>query len=148
MSARRRTLAVAAAGAALVAACSDLRMTTAVNTIEVAIADPSWRFDIAPVLNETCASSGACHGGANPANGMNLEAGQSYANVVNVASVAFPQFMRVRPGQPDSSFLYLATSPVVAERQGYFRMPLTEYPLPDPVRQTIRNWIADGAPDN
>jgi hypothetical protein len=144
---RARQLAVAAA-ALLVAGCSDLRMTTAVSTIEVAIADPSWQYDIAPILSETCASSSACHGGAAPANGMNLEVGQSYQNVVNVASVAFPQYLRVRPGVPDSSFLYLATSPSVAERQGYYRMPLTEYPLPDPVRQTIRNWILDGAPDN
>jgi hypothetical protein len=27
-------------------------------------------------------------------------------------------------------------------------MPLTEYPLPDPVRQTIKNWINNGAPNN
>ncbi len=142
----RRLAAVLAA--TLLAGCSDLRMTTAVNTIEVAIADPSWQYDIAPILSETCASSGACHLGPNAANGLNLEVGQSYQSVVNVPSVAFPQFMRVRPGLPDSSFLYLATSPIVAERQGYYRMPLSEYPLPDPVRQTIRNWILDGAPNN
>jgi hypothetical protein len=145
MSARHLQLLMAAA---LAAGCSDLRFTTAVNTIEVAITDPSWQYDIAPILSETCATSGACHGGANPANGLNLEVGYSYASVVNVASVAFPQFVRVKPGQADSSFLYLATSPVVAERQNYYRMPLTEYPLPDPVRQTIRNWINNGALNN
>jgi len=134
--------------AVFLAACSDLRFTTAVNTIEVPITTPSWQLDIAPILGETCATSGACHGGANAALGLNLEPGQSYASAVNVASQARPAFLRVKPGQADSSFLYLATSSVVAERQSYFRMPLTEYPLPDPVRQSIRNWINNGAPNN
>jgi len=144
MSARRLALVVAA----LLAACSDLRVTTAVNTIETPITTPSWQYDLAPVLSETCATSGACHKGANAANGLNLEVGQSYASVVNVASVRDPAFLRVKPGQADSSSLYFATSPVVAERHGFYRMPLTEYPLPDPVRQTIKNWINNGAPNN
>jgi hypothetical protein len=145
MNARRQ---MAVLVAALVAGCSDLRFTTAVNTIVVPITTPSWQYDIAPILGETCATSGACHKGANAALGLNLEAGQSYASVVNVASQARPAFLRVKPGQSDSSFLYLATSTIVAERQNYYRMPLTEYPLPDPVRETIRNWINNGAPNN
>jgi hypothetical protein len=145
MTARRAMLACAAA---LVAACADLRFTAAVDTIDTPITTPSWRLHIAPILGETCATSGACHSGANAALGLNLEPSQSYANVVNVASQANPAFLRVKPGDADSSFLYLVTSLVPAERQGYYRMPLTEYPLPDPVRQTIRNWINTGAPNN
>ncbi len=145
---KARRVALAGAVAWLLAACSDLRFTTAVETIGTPIADPSWQFDIAPVLGETCATSGACHAGPTPALGLNLEPGLSYASVVNVPSQARPAFLRVKPGDADSSFLYLATSPIVAERQNYFRMPLTEYPLPDAVRQTIRNWIENGALDN
>ncbi len=88
-----------------------------VETIGTPIADPSWQFDIAPVLGETCATSGACHAGPTPALGLNLEPGLSYASVVNVPSQARPAFLRVKPGDADSSFLYLATSPIVAERQ-------------------------------
>lgn len=129
-------------------ACSDLGFTTAVNTIQTPITTPSWRLDIAPILGETCASSGACHTGANAALGLNLEPAQSYASVVNVASQARPFFLLVNPGQADSSFLYMATSTVDSVRQSYYRMPLTKYPLPEPVRQTIRNWISNGAPNN
>jgi hypothetical protein len=59
------------------------------------ITTPSWQYDIAPILGETCATSGACHKGANAALGLNLEPGQSYASVVNVASQARPAFLRV-----------------------------------------------------
>ena len=145
MSAQR---ALALVAVLLTAGCADLDFTTAVETIPVAIADPSWRFDIAPVIGETCATSGACHGGPNPGGGFSLEPSQSRANLVNVASFARPPLMRVLPGQPDSSFFYLTTSTVATERLNYYRMPLTEYPLPAAVRETIRNWILDGAPDN
>jgi hypothetical protein len=140
--------ALALVAALLAAGCADLDFTTAVATIPAAIADPSWRFDIAPVIGESCATSGACHSGPTPAGGLNLEPTQSRANLVNVASFARPPLMRVLPGQPDASFFYLTTSTVAAERMNYYRMPLTEYPLPAPVRETIRNWILDGAPDN
>jgi len=65
-----------------------------------------------------------------------------------VRSLRDSTWWRVRPGVADSSSLYFATSAIVAERHGFYRMPLTEYLLPDPVRQTIRNWINDGAKNN
>jgi len=135
--------------ATLVAAgCADLDFTTAVGTIPVPITNPSWRLDLAPVIGETCATSQACHMGPNPGGFISLEPSQSRANLVNVPSFWQPAYLRVRPGQPDSSFFYLVTSSVPSERLNYYRMPMTEYPLPDAVRQTIRNWIADGALDN
>ena len=137
--------------AAVATACSDLSFTTPVNTITTPILHPSWSYDIAPIIGQTCATSYACHGGPNPGgNGMNLEPLNSRLSIVNVPTVAMPQLglLRVNPGKPDSSFFYLVTSTVDSVRHGYYRMPLTEHPLPEPVRQTIRNWIADGALNN
>jgi hypothetical protein len=57
--------------------------------------------------------------------------------------------MRVEPGKPDESFFYRVLSTDQSYRLGYpYRMPLTEYPLPSPVVETIGNWIARGALNN
>lgn len=137
-------LLAAAAGAA----CTDLAITRPVDAIRAPIANPSFAKDIQPILTATCASSSACHAGQTPQRGMSLEAGRSWANVVNVPSSSLPPLLRVEPGQPDSSALLLRLDSSSAARRGLPRMPLTTYPLPDPVIQTIRNWIAGGAPDN
>jgi len=143
----RRVLVVAAL-AVLGAGCEDLTVRTAVNSITTPIATPSFRADIAPILAETCASSGACHGGTSPQLGMNLGLGQAYANLVNVPSRTITGMMRVRPGLPDSSFMFRVLSQDQNYRLGFYRMPLTEVPMPQPVVETIRNWILQGASDN
>jgi hypothetical protein len=136
--------------ALLLAACSSLESERAVDRIQAPIAAPSWSGDIAPVLRETCGSSGACHGGATPQRDLRLEGTDAamYAQVVNVPSQIFGSYMRVRPGQPDSSFLLLLLSESLSVRLGNRRMPMTYLPLPQPVRITIRNWIQNGAPSN
>lgn len=143
----KRALLVAAL-AVTVAACEDLTVHTAVDRITTPIATPSFRTDIAPILAETCASSGACHGGSSPQLGMNLGLGLAYANLVNVPSQTIPGMMRVRPGLPDSSFMFRVLSQDQGYRLGFYRMPLTEVPMPQPVVETIRNWILQGADDN
>lgn len=143
---RRAALVLGLAAAA--AACSDLGVRTAVDRIPVAIATPSFSADIAPLLDETCASSGACHGGAHPAAALDLSLGRAFASLVNAPSVVSPSLRRVRPGFPDSSFAFRALSDDPAYRLGYYRMPLTRTPLPAPVIETIRNWIVQGAQAN
>lgn len=134
--------------AAAAAGCTDLGVRTAVESIPVAIATPSFSRDIEPLLDETCASSGACHGGARPAAALDLATGRSYASLVDVPSVFSSAVRRVRPGFPDSSFAFRVLSDDPAYRLGYYRMPLTSIPLPPPVVETIRNWIAQGAQAN
>ncbi len=132
----------------LLVGCTDLRMDPAVNHIQAVIADPSFRNDIMPVFRATCGSSGACHGSASPLYGLDLENDSlAYVTMVNVASAKAP-IPRVRPGKPDSSFVYRVLSPDSATRLGYYRMPLTEYVLPIETRETIKNWITKGALNN
>ncbi|NNE45914.1 MAG: hypothetical protein HKN37_04555 [Rhodothermales bacterium] len=78
-----------------------------------------------------------------PESQLNLEPGQSYANLVNVRSVGLRSLFRVHPGRADSSYLVrkLTGDGIVGDR-----MPYTRTPLPDSVVNVIRAWIDSGAP--
>ena len=128
-------------------------MDPAVNHIQTVIADPSFSGDLMPVLRATCGSSGACHGqglGNGPQLGLILDDDSlAYATLVNVVSTRRGPMLRVKPGFPDSSFMYRVLSSDTAYRLGYpWRMPLTQYALPFETRETIKNWISKGAKNN
>jgi hypothetical protein len=71
---------------------------------------------------------------------MNLEDGQTFANVVNVPSVGMPAMDRVEPGDPANSFLVRRIEGTVAPQ-----MPLIGAPLSQAQIDDIRQWITDGA---
>lgn len=85
-----------------------------------------------------------CHSGANAPQGLRLDAGNSYALLVNVASAEVPALLRVNPGNPDASYL-------VQKIQGNaavgVRMPANGPPyLSQTQIDLVRGWIAAGAP--
>jgi hypothetical protein len=87
-----------------------------------------------------------CHQGANAPQGLRLDAGNSYALLVNVASAEVPALMRVNPGNPDTSYL-------VQKIQGNaavgVRMPANGPPyLTQAQIDLVRGWIAAGAPQS
>jgi len=87
-----------------------------------------------------------CHQGANAPQGLRLDAGNSYALLVNVASAEVPALMRVNPGNPDASYL-------VQKIQGNaavgVRMPANGPPyLTQGQIDLVRGWIAAGAPQS
>lgn len=97
------------------------------------------------VFSTNCALSG-CHAGPNPKQGLRLSAGETHDNVVDVRSTERPELFRVEPGRPDSSYLVHKVegrSSIVGSR-----MPLGREPLSQEQFDAIREWIADGAPDN
>ena len=83
-----------------------------------------------------------CHIGANAPQGLRLDAANSYAMLVNVASNEVPTLLRVNPGNPDESY-------IVHKIQGNAavggRMPLGQAALPQDKIDLIRSWIAAGA---
>lgn len=86
----------------------------------------------------------ACHLGANAPQGLRLDAANSYALLVNVASSEVPSLLRVNPGNPDASYL-------VQKIQGNAavggRMPLNGPPyLSQAQVDLVRRWISAGAP--
>ena len=85
----------------------------------------------------------ACHVGANAPQGLRLDAANSYAMLVNVASVEVPGTMRVNPGNPDASYIVQKIEGIAAVG---VRMPANGPPyLPQDRIDLVRRWIAAGA---
>jgi hypothetical protein len=77
-----------------------------------------------------------CHGGSSPDAGMNLSAGKSYSNLVNVpATAVFLPGTRVIPGNPSASVL------VKQLASGHRNVPTAE-------QNAIKSWITAGALNN
>ena len=107
--------------------------------------DPTLSSIQANIFDLNCALSG-CHAGTNPQAGQDLSAGQARSNIVNVRSIENPDLFRVAPGDPDNSYLVWKIEgrpEIVGDR-----MPRGRPPLPAAQIAAIRQWIADGAPDN
>lgn len=96
-------------------------------------------------------SCSGCHNGSQPAGGalpgsQNLTAGNSYSNLVNVASLEQPGLMRVKPGDPANSYIIRkleGTAGISGER-----MPQGGPYLDQATIDMIKSWIASGAPNN
>jgi hypothetical protein len=131
--------------AAAIEALVDALVTDVVAALP-SVATVSFAADVQPILTANCALVG-CHSGAFPQAFLNLEAGQAYASLVNVASVECPAFMRVLPGDPDASY-------VVFKLQGFgpcfsgVQMPFGAPPLPPAQIQLVRDWVMQGAANN
>jgi hypothetical protein len=86
----------------------------------------------------------ACHVGANAPVGLRLDAANSYAMLVNVASVEVPGTLRVNPGNPNASYLVHKIEGTAAVG---VRMPANGPPyLTQAQIDLIRGWITAGAP--
>jgi hypothetical protein len=138
-------LAGAFGAALLLAACSDLHIealpTVGSDPGDPAVAVPSFRTDIQPIFTARCAVAG-CHITPTQANlGLVLtDAATSLGHLVNVDSVEIPGILRVVPGDSANSYLML--------KLDAFEMPKQGPALSQGTRDTIRNWIDQGALDN
>ncbi len=83
-----------------------------------------------------------CHAGANAPVGLRLDAANSYALLVGVASGERPSVLRVAPGDPNNSYLIQKLEGTAAVGE---RMPAGLPPLPQADINVIRQWITDGA---
>jgi len=83
-----------------------------------------------------------CHAGASAPQGLRLDAANSYALLVGVASAEMPSTLRVAPGNPNGSYLIQKLEGTAAVGG---RMPLNGTPLPQADIDVIRQWITDGA---
>ncbi len=90
------------------------------------------------IFDDNCAFSG-CHGGSDPAAGLDLSAARSYAMLVGVPSQTCGSLLRVKPFKPDSSCLIKRLTGEVAPQ-----MPIGGS-LSAAQVNVIRNWIAEGA---
>jgi hypothetical protein len=136
---------VLALGAALCSACSDTDLkplpTGGTHDGDPVIAQPSLARDLQPIFSSRCALAG-CHITPTQANlGLVLkDAATSYANLVNVPSGEIDGVFRVLPG--DASMSWLVSKLDTGE------MPKEGAMLSQGTRDTIRNWIDQGAQNN
>jgi hypothetical protein len=75
-----------------------------------------------------------------PNRNMDLSAGNTYSNTVNVHSVEQPTLFRVKPGDPDNSYLY--------QKLASGAMPFGGPPLTADQLAKVRGWIQVGAANN
>jgi Bacterial Ig-like domain len=86
-----------------------------------------------------------CHIGGGAPEGLQLDAAHSYNLLVGVPSAEQPAVLRVKPGDPDNSYM-------VQKIEGLssitgLQMPYMEMPLPQATIDAIRQWITNGAPN-
>ena len=102
----------------------------------------SFVSEVQPIFTTNCALAG-CHVSSGTIAPMSLEAGKSYANLVNVLSTEDASFYRVKPFNSDSSYLYLKITGAAGTR-----MPLNKQALGQAQISTIKGWIDQGAKNN
>ena len=112
----------------------------------------SFAGNIQPFFNRSCATSSQCHG-PNGAQGLDLTAGNSIRNTVNVRSTQIRSRFLVRPGVPDSSYLLQKVTGIggiagVLMPQGCPGNPQggAVCPAPDDVT-ALEQWITECATD-
>jgi hypothetical protein len=86
-----------------------------------------------------------CHIGAGAPEGLQLDAAHSYNLLVGVPSNEQPSLERVKPGDPDDSYMVHKIEGLPGISGG--QMPLGETPLPQAAIDAIRQWITNGAPN-
>jgi uncharacterized protein (TIGR03118 family) len=120
--------------------------------VEVTVANPAVAATLSQiqqsVLTPRCAT---CHDGSQPAGGalpgaMDLRSGHSFVSLVNVASLEQPTLMRVKPNEPESSYVIrkLKGSAGISGE----RMPLGGPFLDQTTIDEIESWIVSGAPND
>lgn len=94
------------------------------------------------IFTPNCAAFAACHqGAATQAQGLNLEAGNSEANLVGVASQRFPDQTLVVPGDPQSSYIMTALGSYVGQLSDVGTMPPNSPLICVQKREAIERWI-------
>jgi hypothetical protein len=106
----------------------------------------SFMKDIQPVFTASCTSAG-CHTGMRPKEGLSLDAGKAYAELVNVAtSQCGGGRILVKAGDAGQSYLMqkLLGSDLCSGSQ----MPKAGQSIPSAELALISDWICQGATDN
>lgn len=106
----------------------------------VRVGDLARRADAG--LQSRCATAG-CHVGAGAPFGLDLSAGLTAGNTINVPASEIPSLMRVEPGDSADSYLYMKV--IDDPRILGDRMPGGGGALSAADLELIRDWIDQGA---
>lgn len=111
--------------------------------IEHALSQNVIPDNILDIFDESCAFSG-CHAGPKAPRGLDLSE-DAAANLINVQSAEVPKFMRVKPGDPQNS--YIIKKLIGAPDMRGERMPKGSKPLAKEAIAAIAKWIAALPPE-
>lgn len=106
-------------------------------------ADPSFASDIQEIFSRRGCAASSCHGSAMSA-GLDLRAGSSYAELVDVDATQEP-IVRVIPGNADQSYLVIKLE---GRQTVGASMPLGGTALDNIDLTNIKNWINQNAANN
>ena len=103
------------------------------------------------VFDQHCALGG-CHDSQSQTGGLLLESGASYDNLVNHIASTLPArnagWLRVTPGDPATSFLVHKIEGDLPDSSYGERMPRGKPKLNGTLREIIRVWIENDAPEH
>ena len=99
------------------------------------------------VIVPTCAQS-FCHEPNPPAAPMTLSAEEAYGELVGTPSSQEPSLLRVKPGDPENSYLLIKLRAVSITDFATTQMPLNKPALDEETVAEIEGWIARGAPND
>ena len=108
-------------------------------------ADLAWLQE--NIFTPSCGNFSVCHQGtANAALGLNLEDGNTEANLVGQPSSAYPDETLVIPGDPANSYLLVVLGSYDGPQLGAGTMPPNNPLLCVEKRQAIERWIQNLPP--
>ena len=104
--------------------------------------EPTFAGEVLPLLKSRCL---VCHLPGSESGGLSLHPKSAYASLVGAQSTG-SRLLRVSPGRPDESYLYLKlTGEHLRDGGTGERMPFGEVPLPGADIELVRRWIEAGA---
>jgi hypothetical protein len=117
--------------------CGDVDATGSSFTV-------SYGADVQPIYTARCTTVG-CHVGRTPIAGMDLSAGASYGETVNMTSAGYAPARIVVPFSTSGSVLY---QKIIDSSNFGGKMPPNGAPLNAAQQDIIRRWIEEGANNN
>lgn len=103
--------------------------------------EESLALQVKGKIDQICASTDGCHGSG--AGGMGLALGNEFAPMIGVTSTEDPPMLRVAPGDPTHSYVYLKLACEGGIDGGC--MPAGSPPEPA-LAKLFHDWIEAGAP--
>lgn len=104
---------------------------------------PGWSLaSVQPIFDKECVK---CHGPEKQKAKLDLSPGLAYKSLVNTPSKEDPTLMRVRPGDPDQSYLWLKLEHKTSEGDGMPKGFFGSRRLSQKDLDAIKAWIASGA---
>jgi mono/diheme cytochrome c family protein len=103
---------------------------------------PGYVEGVQPIFDRECVK---CHGPKAKKAKLDLSPSESYRSLVNIPSREAPATFRVKPGDPEQSYLWLKLEHRTEEGSGMPKGFFSAKRLTQKDLDTVRAWIAAGA---